>query len=934
MGSNIRFSILVQALFVYGNLIVCRISSASEPETMRPIDGTILGVRYMPKIPARIEALYKQQERVQGRKPFEYEYGSIRPSAVQEAVFFSQFVADYRRLQEINPSTLIKPEEILAAEALSYIVAQQVRAASKYPYIRLQRSTFAQSQLDYFAFGLPRMSGRFYFLAQQLSNQWGIGWDWKKIIQVLEKDWRADGLIVVDWGKSSIEGLAGTNKKTIIKIERTWTDRADIYRAFDILSNILAAVRAQESSSSLSERFAYALEFLGLKDGIPKASDYSDFVPSEAELSWNYESGRVFLPPNLQNQAPLYIQVKTSHEPAFLNVAKEIWSQISKNAALDRTSQEVLFHFALSQIGARAGGKGFIRAMDFLDRKKSESFDLEIDGMDPLKILPIELKSAFPNQPLSLSILGFLWNKAFEQSRTGTAAIQVWFAYLKKLDEVLNLNSLLFDLVNKAEPYLQNLNGKDLKIRWNFLSVEQNAFEPLAAHASYDWIPENFDAVDECGPCGVVDVLAALRLHLERDYRMDNLAEFELPYHILSYQDDFVVDYDFAPFRSLLFSQIRDLEPSSTVDPNPMKWGKVKITFDTGKLPSNYSEFMEAVNVQLNAYYLSRIFQKIIFEYGLEFDSRYVIDLRRSEPNFHRDIKPYYEQMKEDYYRDLEAELVLIRMPLRAETTDEDVKEKFSEIYIDAKKKVASQANDLAVEVYERTNNIEDAKNTVTDKLNSSFREDALYGMRDRILLEFSAGVESGAAVVDRAVIKGNMDRILKDRSLNISLSDRNKVRGIILEYRDSILNSQLMMLPATGFIEITPSGSKNFYLILVNRLNLGEYISLYDAQLQIREELEEKNQLNAVAEMIKRLLGPSIVNYHKVDFPGFEAIPNEEAILNAINRDNARRIIAYAANIEHERIAKSKAWNSHQWLSRNQDSDSGSGGFSIPGIK
>ncbi|PIR23461.1 MAG: hypothetical protein COV44_02755 [Deltaproteobacteria bacterium CG11_big_fil_rev_8_21_14_0_20_45_16] len=933
MESYFRFSIVLQAFFVCGAVFISESSCASEPESNEPvfIDGTILGVRYMPKIPARIEALYKQQERIQSRGPFNYE--PVRPSPVQEAVFFSQFVADYRRLQEINPSTMIKPEEILAAEALSYILAQQVRAASKYPYIRLKRSIFVQSQLDYFAYGLPRMSGRFYFLAQQLSNKWGIGWDWKKIIQVLEKDWREDGVIVVDWGKSSMEGLAGTSKKTTVKIERGWTDRADIYRAFDILSNILAAVRAQQNSSSIAARFSYALESLGLKDAIPQASDYSDLVPSETELSWNYESGRVFLPPNLQKQAALYIKLETSQEPSFLYVAKEIWNQISKNSALDQTSQEVLFHFALSQIGARAGGKAFIRAVDFLDRNKPEGLDLEVENRDPIKIFPNDLKSAHPNQPLSLSILDFLWDDALEQSGAGRAA-QVWSASLKKLDEVLKLNSLLFDLVNNAEPYLQNMYGKDLKLRWNFVSVEQNAFEPLAAHASYNWIPESFDAVDECGPCGVVDVLGALRLRLERDYRMDNLAEFELPYHILSYQDNFVVDYDFAPYGTPLFSQIRELEPSPSVDPNPTKWGQIEISFDAEKLPSNYSEFMESVNVQLNAYYLSRIFQKILFDYGLEFDSQYVSDLRRSEPNFQADIKPYYEEMKENYYRDLEAEVVLVRIPLRGETTDEDVKQKFAELYIDAKKSVASQANDLAVEVYDRTNSIEDAKSTVIDRLNSGLREDALYRMRDLILLELSAAFDSGAAVVDRSVMKGNMDRILKDRSLNISLSDRNKVRGVILEYRDSILNNQLMMLPATGFIEITPSGSKNFCLILVNRLKLGEYMSLYDAQLSIREELEERNQLNAVAKMMKRLLEPSIVNFQQLPLPGFENIPTEEAILNAINRDNARQIIAYAANIEHERVAKSKAWNSHQWLGRNQDSDAGGGGLSIPRIR
>jgi hypothetical protein len=546
-------------------------------------------------------------------------------------------------------------------------------------------------------------------------------------------------------------------------------------------------------------------------------------------MDWGFSAANLKIPERFDGLEALELDVQIGEISTSLQFLKRVYTELSA-LELPDADKGLLFHFAISQMAVRAGVSYVLRPIEFaIGRALPEAESIEVQVSDGISLsLNLKEVSEDEQEPISLRLLNYVEAKVKEEIPS-----QHWRrAYaksLQKLEEVLESPDGLMPLVQDLEFFLSQRDR--MQIDWQYESVEQKAYKPLL---EFDPIvmPAELEA-PSCGPCFVLERLARIEDELKRGFMQMPLQDFELGYHYISFTQRVIVDYDHAPYGSRQFKLSKTLEPHEDLDRMPLTWGKIPVGFSSTDIPTSTEEFRDALFNQLNLVYMQKMFNKVIHLYGMDFEPGYATGLSNFDPHFQTEVKPYYEEIKEDRFRSMDVEFIRVELPIPSDFDDEILKEYFTMAWDEQRHKIADEATAVAMPILEQTESMERAKAAMFEALEDELRPQATVELAEAILASW--GMNDSVVLEELPIAEGTFVSLEKKLEEQYSEKMSSKMLGIIRDYRQSIAVGREMLFPIASYIDRAARGGEgSLVLVLLKDLNEGDLLSLYDAQLTL----------------------------------------------------------------------------------------------------
>lgn len=922
---------------------------------------TILRVQFSPTEPAFVEVMHKEQDKIQGKGPFEYE--PLRGERVDDILTNYDLEIYAEEIDRLNPRAEVAPTDILLAAAFSSILREQTRAYAKFPWLREERITFAHAVLQDLHFKLPMHSSRHYFLVQQLSNMLGLRINWLKATELIQIDVQnrlrnSRGALGTRLVISADE--VGLNRDFALNLLYETELRDGLFTPANfgwtsfILIKLFDEARRQLGVESAGKVITNYLKAIGMKlDSFDAESAEKEYerhlIRGFQDLNWDYRSEGVYLPANIKPESH---GLSIATEGGLIGSLKRLW-KLSKSLDEREQFHEALWFFSIAQISGRAGLEVNLRNSNTsVSKLKRETWIVEIQtpktedrliqngdhwqvhgGQAAGPIHRIDLMSYWPENefPLLLQLLEAM-EAALDANFSGSER-EIYAELLRrKVGEQLSLDpetkikgDELANLFKYVEPFLSDRDS--LYIDWSYGTAELFNYKPLIGERG---IRVRLSR-PELGRMGlIVSSMKDLEAYLDRLHRDLPHQQFESSYAYIAMSGGFTVDFDSARYGSRAWEVAEDLRPNLRLNRAPMAWPNVRFNWAYGEAPTSVEELKDQVFDKLNHIYIQKIFSKILSMYGFDFSHDFTLARQRaSSPHFQDDVIPYYESVKLDRYYRHDFEVMRVRIPTPEIYNKDQLKEYYQMSFLDILERISEEALAVAYDEYERTESAQAGREAMREALSGELR--SFY------LMELAENITNNLGMADQSPYYEMLDRFsgtwLKKNSrgewvdnFSDQLASRlegrqlGAVSGLIKEYRASVIQDRLMFFPVTMTVEEDDEGRPQLYLFLVNGMWQEEEFGPYDDEVQVDVTKEVIAQANAEAtvNLVREILDVSIGT------PNFESTwtggaTSKDELLDRINTKNVSMIIKMAADIEHVRINRLELWKKRKFLPRQQ---------------
>ncbi|MGA0163301.1 MAG: hypothetical protein ACO3LE_03495 [Bdellovibrionota bacterium] len=858
-------------------------------------DSFLFRLNYVPKIPSALREQLEAERALADRGPFKYE--GIQGRAIDERIFEEDLLSLeplIRRLETESRRFELTSGELALAYSLSEILAEQTRAYGFYPWIREERIRFAREILNDLSFSFPAITGRFYFSAQQFLNRHGIKMDLKSMTKVLEKNFRQSEILEIQ-----------VEEKTF---------RLDIRSRRDLLEGrfisghfMLASWFFSELAIFLSANFppdAHAQIFhevadrLRMLDHIDPQLFEVDFDGEWAAYPIEWARGSANVSAMNADAAPARFFPRDIFE-----LADQIHS-FKKAKALSGEQVTFLVDQIFSRVGAAITLGELELILEILFQKNPKA----------LESIP-DLDSFAPDEDLGLVLslwrfLGADVRKSFHADDFGKI---VGFE-----KEIQFINQRL------AEAYEL---GEGIDIDWSFSAISSQPYLPKLKDPDLYW-----DITKATNSSGVVSLVSALRdleIALHKDWQARGLKDVEMNYHYLEFNREFVVDFEIYDPQSRTFSIAKKLRESNVGSRLPLQWGPMAMKFSERNLPKDTTELRRELYAQLNRIYIKKMQTKVLRLWGYDFDSRYRGDMQSISASFHRDVQPLYEKIKEDRFREMKVGFSVLTVDVPADVSIESAHEDFWNIFENQIEKDVLRAAARTFKAARQEAGLDFARQRMKEDLENYIREEALKNFGELLTEAFQS--ETPAKMKSLPSLSGSRAEILLQfQNLYGKGNESLAAEAALVGYQNSVRSGALLSFPiylppASTQAALDQAGKKKqLFIVLVRSYEESDLKGLYEVQLELQDEIELDQSLQAFSEFVERLLIPAIgdlgVSNRFLGLSASEADSRQRVrdfVSRTIEPDNIEKIVRLAAEIENYQLNQEQAWDHTKWIPR-----------------
>lgn len=867
-----------------------------EAQTVTTLENTFLfRLNYIPKIPSALRDRLEAERALADRGPFKYQ--GIQGRAIDERIFEEDLLSLeplIRRLETESRRFELTAGELALAYSLSQVLAEQTRAYGFYPWIREERIRFAREILNDLSFSFPAITGRFYFAAQQFLNRHGIKIDLKSMTKVLEKNFR---------------------QSEILEIEiREKLFRLDIQTRRDLLEGrfisghfMLVAWFFSELTTFLSENFTsdeHAQIFFEVAEKF-EIVDYIDPQLFELDFDRVWEAYPIEWARGSADVSAINSDFSSARffPRDIFEMADQVHS-FKKTNGLNGEQVSFLVDQIFSRVGAAITLGELELVLEVLFQKNPQA----------LEAIP-DLNSFSPDEDLGLVLslwrfLGAEHRESFHADEFGKIV-----GFEKEIQFISHRLAELYEL------------GEGIDVDWNFSAVSTQPYLPKLQDPDLTWGFTKSSAAS--GVLGLGEALRDLEIALQEDWQARGLKDVEMNYHYLEFNREFVVDFDIYNPHSRTFSVAKKLRESSRGSRLPLQWGPMAMKFSDRNLPRDTTELRRELYAQLNRIYIKKMQTKVLRLWGYDFDSRYRGDMQNISASFHRDVQPLYEKIKEDRFREMKVGFSVLTVDVPADVSIESAHEKFWNIFENQIEKDVLKAAARTFKSARQEAGLDFARQQMKKDLENNIREEALRNFGDLLTKAFQS--ETQAKLKSLPSLSGSRAEILLQfQNLYGKGNESLAAEAALVGYQNSVRSGALLSFPiylppASTQAALDLAGKKKqLFVVLVRSYDESDLKGLYEVQLELQDEIELDQSLQAFSEFVERLMVPAIGDLQTPNqFLGLSASEADsrqlvrDFVSRTIEPENIEKIIRLAAEIENYQLNQEQAWAHTKWIPR-----------------
>lgn len=867
-----------------------------EAQTATPLESTFLfRLNYVPKIPSALREQLEAERSLADRGWFKYE--GIQGRAIDERIFEEDLLSLeplIRRLETESRRFELTPSELAIAYSLSQILAEQTRAYGFYPWIREERIRFAREILNDLSYSFPAITGRFYFAAQQFMNRHGIKMDLKLITKALENKFRQNEILEIEVREKFF--------RLDIRSRRDLLEGRFVPGHFMLvtwfLSELIGFLRENFASDAYTQIFFEVAEKLQIVDHID-----SQFFDGDFDRQW--EAYPIEWARGSSNVSAINVDAAPARffPRDIFELAEQIHS-FKKSKSLSGEQVTFLVDQVFSRVGSAITLGELELILEILFQKNPQA----------LESIP-DLDSFGPDEDLGLVLS--LWR--FLGADVGKSFHADEFGKIVGFEKEIRF-------INHRLAELDEL-GEGVSVDWNFSAVSSQPYLPKLQDQDLFW-----DLTEGLGSSGIVSLVSALKdleVALHKDWQARGLKDVEMNYHYLEFNREFIVDFDIYDPQSRTFSIAKKLRESSEGSRLPLQWGPMAMKFSERNLPKDITDLRRELYAQLNRIYIKKMQTKVLRLWGYDFDSRYRGDMQSINASFHRDVKPLYEKIKEDRFRDMKVGFSVLTVDVPADVSIESAHEDFWNIFENQIEKDVLKSAARSFKAARQEAGLDFARQRMKEDLENHIREEALKNLGDLLTEAFQS--ESPAKVKSLPSLSGSRSEILLQfQNLYGKGNESLAAEAALMGYQNSVRSGALLSFP----IYLPPASTqasldqirkkKQLFIVLVRSYEESDLKGLYEVQLELQDEIELDQSLQAFSEFVERLVIPAIGNLRAPN--QFLGLSTSEAdsrqlvrdfVSRTIEPDNIEKIVRLAAEIENYQLNQEQAWDHTKWIPR-----------------
>lgn len=850
-----------------------------------------LHLDFNPQIPDFVKTMHRSQAKLQSDGPLAYEPRLPTNSSISNLdqvhlllTLSSDEIKDL--IQQSGAFSFGKIDDRGAAEkivsnALSYILHEQAAAYAKYPWARQERLSFALNQLTNRALKLKSKSGRIYFLIQSLSQRLGLSDRWSEINFLFHSHYDPRT-------KSIRVDLSSYPEEEIKRLPSFDIKINEPPQSLDILWTLKCIQQLQKNLEELD---------------VP--ADQMDRVIRALVQVWKNKDAPKLKPASPSNTSPFHsastVDLYFDDQYSDFNIPKELTNTSSFSISPDQLTNPNLAFEQIQKKCTLASSETRLQWMcwNYFLGQLSRIFGVDIN-----------------------------WFQAETEGRTvlNLPKLSLTDSFDPKTLEWINSKSLSKDLNQKIENLFRRMrdfarmNQSDLFLYPEFSQSSITSYPFLKSSP-----PIQIELQQtSCLFCEMGRIGMELQNQFSREDERWPTDPFELEYSYLYLNSGIQIDFEDAPYDSLQFKDYKNLRPDPRLTRSSLNWRFTQISLREIELPHSASELRDIIFQALNSDYLYEMLMKVFSLYGFDFSPEYRLENSSlNQPlSMKWDIKPYYEKNKEWEFRDHEVQAGYIIVKNLQQLSDDQLSEYFTQFHDSAREELQKKIEDLGNKVFDETQDIETARKAYWSKLNENWRVLAIENLAQDLNTSWG-GTETPK--LQSFEFQGTIPQIESqsfEKIQTIQGSIQTHLMSLVAQTKYNFDSGNPLVFPVNSFPLEAANGGHDLAIVYISQYKPGDYISLYDSQLDIESKIKDERHLESQAALLLGMLADGQLRPTDLDFEAKEEF--NSFLKDVITASSLKRILFDAVQFEIDRQNKDKPWLKKRFMPRYQKSNTG----------